>query len=274
MQIIEQFTQGKAGTNDLNEDRIAIGPNFIAVLDGATSRAGHTLRGLSNGMFAAKVVGDALEHLPKDIDARAAIDSLTATLLAETRAAAKEEGRELTEVWSFPAAALLVYSVARREIWRVADSTFVIDGRANCKTFPQERTWCELRRAYLCAELARGKNEEQLRDHDPTWDVLTPLIANFKVFANYDGPYGYGVINGSTIPDVHVEVYPAAHATEIIFASDGYPEVESTHAATEKYLLQLVKDDPLMYNLQPQVKGVKRGHVSFDDRTYLRFKPV
>ena len=273
MQIIEQFTQGKAGSDALNEDRIVVTPHFVAVLDGATSRAGNTLKGLTNGQFASSVLAHALQALPADITARAAVDSLTTTLREETDNAAKTEYKQLKEVWDYPAAALLVYSVARKEIWRVADSTFVIDGRGNHKTFPQEATWCELRKAYLSAQLARGKTEADLLAHDPTWDVLTPLIAEFKVFANYDGPYGYGVLNGSHIPDAHVEVYPAPHAVEIIFASDGYPEVESTLAETEKYLLQLVKDDPLFYKLAPQVKGVKKGHVSFDDRSYIRFRP-
>lgn len=273
MQIIEQFSEGKAGNNDLNEDRVVVTPDFIAVLDGATSRAGHALRGLPNGKFAAKIIAEAIEGLDPKTVARDAVDLFTETLLRETKAAAADEGRVLDEIWAYPAAAALIYSVHHRQVWRIADSTFVIDGRGNYKTFPQEKTWVELRRAYLHAQIARGRTEEDLLQNDPSWSLLTPLIGEFKIFANYDGPYGYGVINGTRVPDAHVEVYPAPQAVEIIFASDGYTEVEDTLAGTEKYLKQLVADDPLMYRLQPQVKGVRPGHASFDDRSYIRFRP-
>jgi len=273
MQIIEQFSEGKTGDNALNEDRIVVTKDFIAVLDGATARSGHNLRGMPNGKFASTIVGEAIEKMDAQITGRAAADYLTETLLRETRAAAEAEGRALDEIWAYPAAAALIYSVAHREIWRIADSTFVIDGRGNYKMFPQEKTWVELRRAYLHAEIARGKTEEDLLLNDSSWNLLTPLIGEFKIFANYDGPYGYGVINGTKIPDTHVEVYPAPQAVEIIFASDGYTEVESTLVETEKYLKELVTNDPLMYRTQPQVKGVKPGYVSFDDRSYIRFRP-
>lgn len=274
MQIIEQFTEGKAGPGDLNDDCIAVTDNFIAVIDGSTSRAGHQLRGLPIGQFASRTVADAFKGLDKDITARAAIDKLSETLRAATESAAKSEKMVFREIWDYPSTALLVYSVARREVWRVADSSFVVDGRGYFTVFPQERTWIELRRAYLCAEIARGKTEAGLVENDPTWELLAPVVAECKIFANYpSGPYGYGVINGTKVPDMHIEVYPVPHANEITFASDGYPEVERSLAETEKYLRAIVNEDPLMYKLHPQVKGVKPGHVSFDDRSYIRFKP-
>lgn len=273
MKIIEQFTQGKEGGTDINDDCISVSDNFIAVIDGSTSRVGHQLKGKPIGQFASNILSREVANLQADIDARGAVDKLTEILKNEAEAAAKEEGLNFGGPEFFPSAALLVYSAARREIWRVADSTFVMDGRANCRVFPQERTWMELRRAYICAEIARGEKEEDLIAVDPTQDMLTSIIRNFKVFANYDGPYGYGVINGSRVPDAHIEVVSAAAANEITFASDGYPEVEPTLEETEKYLLHVVKQDPLMYKLHPQVKGVKPGNVSFDDRSYIRFKP-
>lgn len=271
MKIPEQFTQGKSGDEALNEDKIVITQDFIGVIDGATSRQGLTLSGMTNGRFAAHALAAEIEKLPADINAHAAAKHLTAHLKQAAADAAKKEGRTFTDIWSFPAAALLLYSRAKKEIWRVADSTFLIDGMANYKVFPQEETWCQLRRAYLCAKIARGATEQELLENDPSWDLLTPLIADFKIFANYAGPYGYGVYNGTDIPEMHVEIYDASGAKEIVFASDGYPEVFGTLAETEAHIKKVLADDPLMYKIFPQVKGVKRGHVSFDDRTYVRF---
>lgn len=274
MKIIEKFTEGKAGPGDLNDDAIVVTDDYIAVIDGATARSGQTLKGLPTGQFASTVIADAIKALKPDATAREAVDKISEVLRAASATAAGEEKKAFKETWDYPAAALLMYSAARREIWRVADSSFVIDGRGHFTVFPQERTWIELRRAYLCAEIARGRTEQQLAENDPTWDLLAPVVAECKVFANYPaGPYGYGVINGTKVPDMHIEVYPAPHANEITFASDGYPEVERSLAETEKYLSAIVNEDPLMYRIHPQVKGVKKGHVSFDDRSYIRFRP-
>lgn len=273
MKIIEQFSQGKTGDDAKNEDRVAVTKDFIAVFDGVTSRAGFTLQDMSTGCFASRVLSAALEQLPATIDAHTAVASLNKTLKEKSEAAAKSEGKTFAEIWSWPAAALLVYSHAAKEVWRVADSTFVIDGKANYKFFPQEQTVADLRRAFLCARIAKGATEAQLRDDDISWDLITPLIKEMKIFANYDGPFGYGVLNGSTVPRVHIEIFPAKNAHEIILASDGYVEVFGTLAETEAVLKRIVTEDPLMYKLHPQVKGVKKGHVSFDDRSYIRFQP-
>lgn len=276
MQIIEQFLAGKSGNDDINEDRIAVTDHFIGLFDGATNRGGSTLGGKTLGRFASETIAMALNDLPHDIDARAAIDFLSETLRTRAHAQAEAEGRDFTQDWSAPAAAALMYSKTRREIWRVADSTFIVDGDApNMRFFAQERTWCDLRRAWLQAQMVRGLSEADLIANDTSWDVITPLIGALKVFANSDHamahPYGFGVINGSHVPDRYVEVFDADGAREIVFASDGYPEVFTTLEETENALRKTLQQDPLMYKLHPQVKGLRPGWQSYDDRSYIRF---
>lgn len=277
MQIIEQFLAGKTGDDTLNEDRIAVTDNFIALMDGATNRAGVPLQGKTLGRFAADTVAEAVQDLPADMEARDAIDFLSDALERKTAAAAKAEGRDFGQDWSPPATALLMYSRARKEIWRVADSTFMMDGGpAHMFFFAQERIWCDLRRAWLQAQMVRGYSVEDLLADDQSWQLLTPLIGALKVFANSDHgmahPYGYGVVNGARIPDRYIEVFDASDATEIVFASDGYPDVRATLAETEAALARTLADDPLMYKIYPQVKGLRQGWQSYDDRSYIRFK--
>ena len=273
MQIIEQFTQGKMGDEALNEDRIVIDEHFIAVIDGVTSRRGQMLQGMTIGRFAGETIAGEIARLPRQIEARQAIDHLTERLKSISEMVAASENKSFGESLRRPACALVMYSRARREIWRVADPTFMINGLVNTKSFPQEENWAQLRRAYICSRLAKGDSEDSLRNGDPTWELLAPMMSEFKVFTNYDGPFGYGVLNGTHVPDAHVEIFSAEHANEIVLASDGYPHVASTLAETENVLKYVVTEDPLMYRLYPQVKGVKPGFVSFDDRTYVRFLP-
>lgn len=276
MQIIEQFLAGKTGRDDINEDRIAVTDHFVGLFDGATNRGGSQLSGKPLGRFASETVAAALGDMPADIDARGAIDFLTETLDSKTRTQAESEGYDFSQDWSAPATAALIYSKARGEIWRVADSTFIVDGGdANMRFFAQERVWCDLRRAWLQAQMVRGMSESDLLADDKSWELLTPLIGALKVFANSDHamahPYGFGVINGSHVPDRYVEVFDAEGAKEIVFASDGYPEVRATLDDTETALRHTLTADPLMYKLHPQVKGVRQGWQSYDDRSYIRF---
>lgn len=48
---IEYFTRGKTRNELLNEDGIVIKNNFVAVIDGATSKSRVTFEGLSGGKF-------------------------------------------------------------------------------------------------------------------------------------------------------------------------------------------------------------------------------
>lgn len=270
MRVIEQFVQGKAGDSALCEDLIAVTPDFIVLLDGATTRTGGMVAGMTPGRFAAETVAQGIKDMPADITAQEAVIRLTHYLRAR---AAAEMGGDVPDGFSRPAAALLLYSRARREIWRVADSTFLIDGAAHYKTFPQEAAWSAMRQTVIHAKLARGMTEQQIADNDTTWDTLTPIITECRIFANSTGVYGYGVFNGDDIPEQHIEVYPVKDASEIVFASDGYPEVFTTLDETEKQLAAVLAQDPLMYKIHPQVKGVKKGHLSYDDRSYIRFNP-
>lgn len=270
MKIVEEFTQGKAGDEALNDDKIVKTPHFTGVLDGATSRQGLTLAGMQNGRFAAHALAGGIAALPPDIDAKAAVKRLTAHLKSAAEQAAAAEGKSFPEIWSWPASALLLYSHARREIWRVADSSFMIDGNAHYRSFAQEDVWSQLRRAHLYSKMARGATREELLEKDPSWELLTPIISEFKIFANYDGPYGYGVLNGMDVPECHIEVFDAKSAREIVMATDGYPEIFGTLAETEKHLADTLEKDPLMTEFYPQVKGVKKGWLSFDDRAYIR----
>ena len=59
----------------------------------------------------------------------------------------------------------------------------------------------------------------------------------------------------------------------VVLASDGYPRILPTLAASEEALAGLLAADPLCIGPLCGTKGVRPGNVSFDDRAYVRLSP-
>lgn len=271
MQVIEQFTEGKKGDPALNEDAIVVTPDFIAVFDGVTSAPGETLQGKTTGRFAAEFFATAIKSLPADIDAATAVKNLTAAFNPAAEKAAKDDGKDFANMRR-PAAAMVLYSRAREEIWRIADPACMVDGVAHEKELEVARNRGLIRQMLLNIEIAKGATEDELLNEDRTSALIAPVMAGCKIFTNNDShPYGYSVLNGMPIPESLIEVFSVKGAKEIVLASDGYPKILPTLKESEAYLKKVITEDPLMYKLTAGVKGVSPGNVSFDDRAYIRF---
>lgn len=272
MRIIEQFLAGKTGDPLLCEDFIAVQKDFIAVIDGATSRQGQTLGGCRFGRFAAETVAEGIAALDPATDAQGAVRTLTGILREKYLAAAKKDGLDLG-TGPYPAAALLVYSRRAKEIWRVADPTFMVDGKAFPTMLKLEEVEADLRSALIEAKLLKGDSVQSLLEKDPFREMIRPVASDFRQFVNREVHFGFGVIDGTEVPKSLIEIHPVAGAKEIVLASDGYPRVFPTLEQTENYLAKILVEDPLMYRVHKQAKGLEAGQVSHDDRSYIRFAP-
>lgn len=60
-------------------------------------------------------------------------------------------------------------------------------------------------------------------------------------------------------------------SSEIVLASDGYPFLKPTLAASEAALAEQIANDPQNIHSFIATKGIVEGNKSFDDRTYIRF---
>ena len=60
-------------------------------------------------------------------------------------------------------------------------------------------------------------------------------------------------------------------SSEIVLASDGYPFLKPTLAASEASLAEQIANDPQNIRSFIATKGIVEGNKSFDDRTYIRF---
>ena len=97
-----------------------------------------------------------------------------------------------------------------------------------------------------------------------------PLLRLQANLANHRGEYGYFVFDGFTDPTYPIHTLTVQPGDELVLASDGYPELKRTLAASEAALSALRRDDPHLVSRFPSTKGFEPGLRSFDDRTYLR----
>ncbi|CCH17714.1 conserved hypothetical protein [Micromonospora lupini str. Lupac 08] len=99
------------------------------------------------------------------------------------------------------------------------------------------------------------------------------LIGRQGALRNSIGPYGYAAIDGRPVPPSLVVVHPVPEGIdELVIASDGYPVIGETLAASESELALLLKKDPWCVAELAGTKAVLPGQVSFDDRAYLRIR--
>lgn len=269
MRVLESFTEGKFGDPALNEDKIVITEDFIAVLDGVTAKSCPKIDGKSPGRFAVDSAGAAIQEFAADITARQAVDTLSVALKKSVA-----EKADLPHGIDHPAFGIVIYSRHRRQIWRVADPSFLLDGVPYLNEIPVDAVTSAARAFMIEAALIHGKTLDDIMRLDVGRDFITPMLREQHLFANRPGPYGYGDIDGRPVPNDFVQVFDASAAKEIVFASDGYPKVFTDLARSEKYLAEILRDDPLLFRRYKSTKGLQPGQVSFDDRAYVRFQPL
>lgn len=265
MRIIEKFSQGKWNDPNRNEDTFIITDDFVAVLDGATTKTCPEIDGRTGGRFAVDTAEKIIGRFDADITARAAVDALSNGLKE-----AVAQWLDFDSLTEKPAYALAIYSRQKQQVWRVADPLLLIDGRVSKNELPTDEVATNLRAFVIEAALRKGVTIEDLKKEDLGRKFIWPLFEDQYLFTNVTGAFGYGVINGQQVPDDLIQIVDISDAKELVMASDGYLDLFSTLEQTEKYLFDVLKEDPMLYKKHKSTKGLQEGQVSFDDRTYVR----
>lgn len=267
IEIIEQFIMGKRPDQRLCEDGVYAGESFIAVVDGVTTAGKQRWDGLSSGGRAKEVILETLPTLPADIDAPELFDALDAALAREY-----ENGVVNDDIEEYLRACAVVYSVRRREIWRLGDCQYMINGKLYAGGKKVDETLINLRSLVLQYSDKRGSKED--------YNVLgraaiQPFLHMQKFFENDpESDFGYGVLNGHGVSHSFIERTPVSAGDTVVLASDGYPFLRDTLAESEKLLADALEADPLCYRTIPGTKGVSPELCSFDDRSYIKFKVI
>lgn len=251
-----------------SEDGIVATPDFIAVIDGSTSKATRRYSLFSsNGRLAMQIVARTLRRVPKSISMAQFCLTVTQNIRKRYRR------RDLPYLAEHPeermAASAVVFSRVRREIWMIGDCQCLINGELYENPKPYEKTLAEMRSAEVRRLLAEGVTVDQLRHNDTARPTIIPHMLESMKHQNV----AYSVFDGFPIPLSHVRQFPLTFAPfEIVLASDGYPFLRPTLAESEAALQEQIANDPLNIGQFKATKGCMAGSNSFDDRAYIRFK--
>jgi len=265
-EILESFCETAKATPAANEDRLVLTDDFAAVIDGATSSG--ALHGVAGGIVAAEAVAEAIRALPAEATAWEFVELATRRLAERIGA--------LDPMLARPSAAAVLYSAARREVWRVGDCHFRLDEREHNGDKPLDRLAYGFRCAVLRAELALGRTTLEREQARPVLEQpFRPLILVQHAYANLaeDDPLAYGALDGRPVPDKFIEIHPIGDISEIVLCSDGFPGAPATLGEGLEALRRLRADDPLLIRDYLGSRPFPAGSAYFDDTTYVRLKP-
>ena len=288
MKIIESSIIGKKSP-EACEDGMVITDDFIAVIDGSTSKTPkHLNPDMKNGRYAMMLIS---EYIREELKADASVDDfcqgVTAYIYNKVYEKLGVEERLKEHPEERLTASAILYSRTRNEIWMVGDCQAIIDGKLyeNGKPYEQAiaRKRVELIEQGLSPAEARKQIEPLLIEAMLSGQNQTyTVIDGFPIYR--EGVKVVSVSDSSSVQDSvpasdSVPCSDSASASgtisvsssEIVLASDGYPFLEPTLAASEAALAEQIANDPQNIHSFIATKGIVEGNKSFDDRTYIRF---
>lgn len=288
MKIIESSIIGKKSP-EACEDGMVVTDDFIAVIDGSTSKTPkHLNSDMKNGRYAMMLIS---EYIREELKADASVDDFCQGVTAYIYNMVYEKLGVEERLKEHPeerlTASAILYSRTRNEVWMVGDCQAIIAGKLyeNGKPYEQEiaRKRVELIEQGLSPAEARKQIEPllikaMLSGQNQTYTVIDgfPIYREgVKVVSVSDSCSVQDSVPASdSVPcsgSVSASGTISVSSSEIVLASDGYPFLEPTLAASEAALAEQIANDPQNIHSFIATKGIVEGNKSFDDRTYIRF---
>ena len=290
MKIIESSIIGKKSP-EACEDGMVVTDDFIAVIDGSTSKTPkHLNPDMKNGRYAMMLIS---EYIQEELKADASVDEfcqgVTAYIYNKVYEKLGVEERLKKHPEERLTASAILYSRIRNEVWMVGDCQAIIAGKLyeNGKPYEEKiaRKRVELIEQGLSPAEARKQIEPllikaMLSGQNQTYTVIDgfPIYREgVKVVSVSDSCSVQDPVPASdSVPcsgSVSASGTISVSSSEIVLASDGYPFLEPTLAASEAALAEQIANDPQNIHSFIATKGIVEGNKSFDDRTYIRFSP-
>ncbi len=288
MKIIESSIIGKKSP-EACEDGMVVTDDFIAVIDGSTSKTPkHLNPDMKNGRYAMMLIS---EYIREELKANASVDEfcqgVTAYIYNKVYEKLGVEERLKKHPEERLTASAILYSRTRNEVWMVGDCQAIIDGKLyeNGKPYEEKiaRKRVELIEQGLSPAEARKQIEPllikaMLSGQNQTYTVIDgfPIYREgVKVVSVSDSSSVQDSVSSSdSVPcsdSISASDTIPSSSSEIVLASDGYPFLKPTLAASEAALAEQIANDPQNIHSFIATKGIVEGNKSFDDRTYIRF---
>ena len=306
MKIIESSIIGKKSP-EACEDGMVVTDDFIAVIDGSTSKTPkHLNPDMKNGRYAMMLIS---EYIREELKADASVDDfcqgVTAYIYNKVYEKLGVEERLKEHPEERLTASAILYSRTRNEVWMVGDCQAIIDGKLyeNGKPYEEKiaRKRVELIEQGLSPAEARKQIEPllikaMLSGQNLTYTVIDgfPIYREgVKVVSVSDSCSVQDSVSSSDSCSVQDSVSSSdscsvqdpvscsgsasasdtipSSSSEIVLASDGYPFLKPSLAASEAALAEQIANDPQNIHSFIATKGIVEGNKSFDDRTYIRF---
>ena len=294
MKIIESSIIGKKSP-EACEDGMVVTDDFIAVIDGSTSKTPkHLNPDMKNGRYAMMLIS---EYIREELKADASVDDfcqgVTAYIYNKVYEKLGVEERLKEHPEERLTASAILYSRTRNEVWMVGDCQAIIDGKLYENGKPYEEKIARKRVELIAQGLSPAEARKQiepllikamLSGQNQTYTVIDgfPIYREgVKVVSVSDSSSVQGSVSSSDSSSVQDPVSCSGSASasdtipssssEIVLASDGYPFLKPTLAASEAALAEQIANDPQNIHSFIATKGIVEGNKSFDDRTYIRF---
>ena len=294
MKIIESCIIGKKSP-EACEDGMVVTDDFIAVIDGSTSKTPkHLNPDVKNGRYAMMLISEYIrEELKTDASVDEFCQGVTAYIYNKVYEKLGVEERLKEHPEERLTASAILYSRTRNEVWMVGDCQAIIAGKLYENGKPYEEKIARKRVELIAQGLSPAEARKQiepllieamLSGQNQTYTVIDgfPIYREgVKVVSVSDSSSVQDSVSSSDSCSVQDPVSCSGSASasdtipssssEIVLASDGYPFLKPTLAASEAALAEQIANDPQNIRSFIATKGIVEGNKSFDDRTYIRF---
>lgn len=270
IKIVERFIKGKKDNEELCEDGLVITDNYISVIDGVTSKGKILWDNKTSGVYVKNLLVEAITKMSPNFDAKNCIEYLNSLINDEYKKRnmyeiAKEHPEERLQ------ANLVIFNIKKNEIWLWGDCQTLVNNKLFHIEKKTDKILAEVRSLFIDLELKNGKSMEDIAINDTGREYILPLLKQSIKYNNTIGEYGSNVLDGFEIMPENVTKINANRNDEIVLASDGYPFLMNTLEKSEKKLREVIEEDSLLIHIYKSTKGLQKGNISYDDRTYIKF---
>ena len=279
MKIIESNIIGKK-SQEACEDGLVMTDDFIAVIDGSTSKTPkHLSPDMKNGRYAMMLIS---EYIQQEMKADATVDEfcegITAYIYNKVYLPMGIEEQLRLHPEERLTASAIIYSNQKKEVWMVGDCQAIINGKLYDNSKPYEQEIAQKRVELIAQGLSPAEARKQiepllikamLSGQNQTYTV----IDGFPIYREGVKIVALKMKPASSSIDTYFQEHPkpVSSPNEVVLASDGYPFLKPTLAESEAALAHLIAHDPQCIHDFIATKGLVAGNKSFDDRTYVRF---